>query len=136
MMDKSITMRGIKGFALVMLRDVKKVKTVMRILGIKFDEPNFTIRFDINSISNCGENLSIGDVCKLYPDFYRQLNRLDGLPIEIRRRLPEKYVIIAFVEANGPHYHDIFCILAVSDNSNDSSLPIEKEEDRVLLFWP
>jgi hypothetical protein len=123
----------------------RKAMPITRVDGIKFDESNFKVRFDLKTISTSPDDtLSIGDICKINNDFYVKLllkNQSDTSPLDWNwdayRYFEERFVIIAFVEMNSKNHCEIFCALrGVTDSEMGIMKIAETENKSLLLFWP
>ena len=138
-------MKTTKIYALKNLGVYKKALPITRIDGVKFDESNFKIRFDLKTISVFHEDsLSIGDVCGINNNFYVNLllkNQGDSSPLSwnwnTEKYFEEKFVVIAFVEMCGKNHYEIFCALeGIMDSEMGIMRIVETEKRSLLLFWP
>ncbi len=141
-----------KIFALKNLGKYRKAVPIVRIDKLWLEESDFKILFDLPFLQTFPMvNLCIGDFCKIKNDFYVKL--LTGLEIESwngeqfieiieelkgnKNNSNKLFSIIAFVEMNGKHGREIFCVLRLKDNSRVGfDKIIETTKGSLLLFWP
>ena len=136
MKDDAKFIKNTKAYALTILGAFMKAKLIVRLPGIKFNEADYVIRFDITSLNLASTSLSLGNVYHLNPNFYKTLVDFNNLPEQITKRLDDNFAIIAFVELKCKKYRDLLCVLAKLDYAFKNRLDIQTDNNSLLLFWP
>jgi hypothetical protein len=136
-----------KIYALGNLGVYKKAIPIARINGVKFDESNFKIRFDLKTIpASDGSVLSIGDTCNINNGFYNKLFKTSISQYTVwdpDNHFGKEFVVIAFVEMFSKNHYEIFCalkgvFLPGFENPDGESITkmVDMKNGSLLLFWP
>lgn len=132
-----------KMFPLIKPTEISKVKLIARLTGIKFNERDFFINLDTESLFVFPElKFKIGDECKIDFEFYSYLMRNSKATAytiknfnEDHHFLAKKLSVHLFVQLSSKNYQKTFCALSWVDDRR-ILCDFDDAAAAVVLFYP